>query len=213
MVNRPAGGARSQKWERSDYDFYREPAWLIEQIFDEISFGTSDAPDLIYDPCCGTGNILDVAKRRGHPTIGGDVVDRSPRHRFNRGNILINQPIPTAPPGRSISVVCNPPYSYEPDIAERVIRRVLEKVPVRRAVFTLPIAFLCGQERWRFFTQDFNPSHVLICSQRPTMPPGNLIHEMSTPFEGGMQDYAVVCYHGPKHRWRTEVRWLKPRPK
>lgn len=210
MTNRPAGGARSQRWERTQYDWYIEPRWLVEQVFDEISFG--DPKDLIYDPCCGSGNILDVAKSRGHPTIGGDVVDRNPRHRFNRGNILINQTIPTAPPGRSISVVCNPPYSYEADIAEKVIRRVLDRVPLRRAAFILPIAFLCGQERWKFFTT-ITPSQVLICSQRPTMPPGDKINEMSNPFEGGMQDYCVIVYTGPKHRHRTETRWLKPRVK
>ena len=196
-----------------DYDWYREPAWLVEQLFDEIDFGRPEARDLIYDPCCGAGTILDVAKARGHPTIGGDVVDRSPRHRFNRGNILLNQPIPSTPSGRLISVVCNPPYSYEPDIAEKVIRRVLEVVPTRRAAFILPLAFLAGQNRWRFFSRDFMPSHVLICSQRPTMPPGALIEQMTSPYEGGMQDYCIVVMSGPRHRWRTEMRWLQPRAK
>ena len=212
MSNRPAGGARSKRWERSDYDFYREPPWLAEQIFDELTFGERDALDLIYDPCCGTGNILDIAKQRGHPTIGGDIIDRHPRHRFSRGNILTNQTIPSAPPGRSISVVTNPPYSYEPDIAEKIIRRVLDVVPTRRAAFILPIAFLAGQNRWRFFSRDLRPSHVLICSQRPTMPPGNLIDEMVSPFEGGMADYVVLVWSHP-HKFRTECRWLQPRVK
>lgn len=212
MSNRPAGGARSKRWERSDYDWYREPSWLVEQIFDELSFGEAGALDLIYDPCCGMGNILNVAKERGHPTIGGDIVNRGARHRFNPGNILVNQHIPTAPPGRSISVVCNPPYSYETDIAEKVIRRVLDVVPIRRAAFILPIAFLAGQNRWRFFSRDLRPSHVLICSQRPTMPPGNMIDQMASPFEGGMADYCVIAYTFP-HKFRTELRWLEPRVK
>lgn len=209
MSNRPAGGARSKRWPKQEYDWFCEPRWLAEQIFDEISFGDPGAPDLIFDPCCGTGNILDVAKARGHPTIGGDIIDRHPKHRFNRGNILINQPIPSAPPGRSISVVTNPPYSYEQDVAEKVIRRVLDVVPIRRAAFILPIAFLAGQNRWRFFARDLRPSHVLICSQRPTMPPGALIDEMPKPFDGGMADYCVIVYSFP-HKWRTETRWLEP---
>ena len=213
MSNRPAGGARSKRWERSDYDFYREEPWVAQQIFDELSFGEPGNLDLIYDCCCGTGNILNVAKERGHPTIGGDIIDRDPRHRFNRGNILTNQHIPTVPPGRSISVITNPPFSYEPDIAEKIIRRVIEIVPFRRAVFILPIAFLAGQGRQRFFAKDFRPSHVLIYSQRPTMPPGNLIHEMANPFSGGMQDFCAIAYTGPKHQWRTELRWLQPTSK
>ena len=213
MVNRPSGGARSQKWERSDYDFYREEPWVAEAIFDAIDFGERDQLNLIYDPCCGTGNILDVAKSRGHPTVGGDIVDRHPRHRFNRGNILSNQCIPTAPPGRSISVVTNPPFSYEDGIAEKIIRRVLESVPVYRAVFILPIAYLSSSSRWAFFARDIRPSHVFIYSQRPTMPPGNLIETMASPFTGGMSDYCAVAYTGPKHKWRTECRWLEPRTK
>ena len=54
--------------------------------------GVDFGDDLIYDPCCGGGNILDVAKRYGHPTIGSDVIDRNPRHKFMRGNILTQIP-------------------------------------------------------------------------------------------------------------------------
>ena len=209
MTNRPAGGARSKRWERAPYDWYIEPSWVVEQLFDELSFGPKGHLDMIYDPCCGTGNILNVAKRRGHPTIGGDVVDRKPAHRFTPGNILKNQHIPSAPQGCAISVVCNPPYSYEPDIAEKIIRHVLEYVPIHRAAFVLPIAFMCGQNRWGFFSEDFRPSHTLICSQRPTMPPGAMIHEMANPFEGGMQDYVWLVWTFP-HKWKTETRWLRP---
>jgi hypothetical protein len=210
MVNRPAGGARSEKWERADYDWYKEPRQANRQIFDRISFGPSDNLDLIYDPCCGSGWILDEAKDRGHPTLGSDIIDRHPRHHFFRGNILQMTKPPKAPPGRSISVVCNPPYSYETDIAEKVIRKVLETVPARKSVFIVPIAFLAGQNRWAFFERDFKPSHVAYYSQRHTMPPGKLIPTMAKPFEGGMQDYVVLIYTGPRHQWRTESIWLKP---
>lgn len=204
MTNRPAGGDRSKKWERADYDWYRELPMVVEQIMDAIDFGD----DLIWDPCCGAGNTLDVAKRRGHPTIGSDIVDRLARHRFFRANILRLSKAPTPPDDRALSVVCNPPYSYIPDVAECVIRAVCA-LPVRRAAFIVPLAFLAGEDRHRFFTRDLRPSHTAIYSQRHTMPPGHLIEQMEKPYQGGMQDYCCLIYTRP-HRFRTETIWLKP---
>ena len=209
MVNRPAGGARSAKWERSDYDFYKEPRLANQQLFDRISFGEPDALDLIWDPTCGSGWVLDEAKKRGHPTIGSDIIDRAPRHKFFRGNVLGLTKWPKPPAGRSLSVVCNPPYSYEDDIAEKIIRKVLTTFPIRRAAFILPIAFLAGQNRWAFFERDFKPSHTGIYSQRHTMPPGKMIDEMANPFKGGMADYCVLVYTYP-HQWKTQTIWFKP---
>lgn len=209
MTNRPAGGARSKRWEKAPEDWYREPSWCNEMIFDALDFGAADNLDVIYDPCCGAGATLDVAKARGHMTIGSDVIDRNPRHKFFRGNFLQITSIPKPPPGKAISLLCNPPYSYQPDICEKVMRRSMD-MPFRRAVFIVPIAFLNGQSRWQFFMQEFNPTHVLIYSRRPTMPPGHLIEEMASAYEGGMQDYCAISFSGPRHKWRTELRWLKP---
>lgn len=210
MVNRPAGGPRSEKWERADYDWYKEPRLANRQIFERFTFGEPGALDLIWDPCAGSGWVLDEAKSRGHPTIASDIIDRHPAHKFFRQNILMATRWPKAPDGRSLSVVTNPPYSYEDDIAEKIIRKILTTFPIRRAVFILPIAFLAGQDRWSFFERDFKPSHVGIYSQRHTMPPGHKIPEMTKPFEGGMQDYCVLVYTGSRHQWRTETVWLKP---
>ena len=213
MANRPAGGARSQRGPRDPHDWYKEPRAANRQLFDAVEryfpMETDGVKDLIYDPCCGSGWVLDEAKERGYPTLGSDIVDRKPRHNFKRGNVLMMQNAPKPPPGRSLSVVSNPPYSYEDDIAEKIIRRVCA-MPIRRAVFILPIAFLAGQDRHRFFVKDVRPSHVGIYSQRHTMPPGAHIHEMAKPFEGGMQDYCILVYTGPRHNWRTETIWLKP---
>lgn len=207
MVNRPAGGARSKKWDRAPYDWYCESPRVVEQLMQGIDFGD----DLIWDPCCGRGNVLDVAKRYGHPTIGSDVIDRHPRHKFMRGNILTQIPRMPVADGRQTSVICNPPYSYEPDIAELIIATILERFNVRRAAFIVPIAFLASQDRWarNRFAGQWNPSHVAIYRERHTMPPGHLMDTMPNAFEGGMADYAALVFTRP-HRWRTETIWLSP---
>lgn len=211
MGNRPAGGDRSKRWERAPFDWYRESPRVVEQLFHGLSgAGCGFDDDLIWDPCCGKGNVLDVARRYGHPTFGSDIVDRHPRHRFQRGSILNGvSKMPTVE-GRQTSVISNPPYSYEPEIAERIIIRILEAFAVRRAAFILPIAFLASQERWtktRLLAR--RPSHVGIFRERHTMPPGHLIDEMARPYEGGMADYCVLVFTRP-HRFRTELIWLPP---
>lgn len=215
MVNRPAGGPRSEKYERAPYDWYCESSKVVEQLFAGLGpgfFVSASGPDLIWDPCCGRGNVLDVAKRWGHRTVGSDVVDRCPKHRFFRANALI-QTKPPAAPGCELSIVSNTPYHYEPNIAERIIAHLLETFCPRRAAFILPIAFLAGQERWRGgrFAGRFRPSHVGIYRERHTMPPGHLIETMPRPFEGGMADYCVLAFT-PPHRWRTETVWLPTGP-
>lgn len=217
MVNRPAGGARSKKWDRAPYDWYCESPRVVEQLIHGLAragahFAAEDgSKDLIWDPCCGRGNILDVAARYGHPTVGSDVINRNPRHRFIRGNVLTQIPRVPSYAGRETSIISNTPYSYEPDIAERIITCVLERFPVRRAAFIVPIAFLASQDRWNGnkFAGRWKPSHTCIYRERHTMPPGHLMETMPSPFEGGMADYAAVVFTRP-HRWRTETVWLSP---
>jgi hypothetical protein len=213
MVNRPAGGARSERYEREPYDWYCEDTRPVDQLMGAIDF----EDDLIYDPSCGRGNILDVAKRRGHQTIGSDIIRRtcpvqgSPvdaRHKFVRGNFLLLSRAPVVA-GLGFSIINNPPYSYQPDICEKFIRKALT-LPLRRAAFLVPIAFLNSNDRWAFFQRDFRPSHVAILSERPSMPPGSKITPY-TEFKGGMQDYVWIIYTaGNGHRWRTETIWLRP---
>lgn len=211
MVNRPAGKNTAKRWDRAPYDWYCESPRVVEQLMHGVDFTTEAGPDLIWDPCCGRGNILDVAKRYGHPTIGSDVIDRHPRHKFIRGNVLSQIPRMPVYDGRPTSIICNPPYSYEPDIAERIISTCLERFNLRRAAFIVPIAFLASQDRWKAnkFAGQWKPSHTCIYRERHTMPPGHLMETMESPFEGGMADYAAVVFTRP-HRWRTETVWLSP---
>lgn len=210
MVNRPAGGPRSKQWERAPYDWYCESPRVVEQLVHGLDrHGVSFDDDLIWDPCCGRGNVLDVMKAYGHFTHGSDVVDRHARHAFTRGNVLQLSRLPTLP-GRATSIMSNTPYSYEPDIAERVISHCLDTFPARRFAFILPIAFLASQDRWQASRLlKHRPSHVCFYRERHTMPPGHLIDQMESPFQGGMADYCAVVWTRP-HRWRTEAIWLPP---
>lgn len=216
MVNRPAGGARSKRHEREPYDWYCDSPREVRQIMRD---GRIDLDgDLIYDPSCGRGNILDVAAAHGHATLGSDLFDRrcpiaespaSARHDWFRADFLKSTP-PRALRGRPFSIFNNPPYSYQTDICERFIAHALEHYPARWSIFLVPIAFLASEDRWAFFERAYKPAKVAIFSQRPSMPPGSKVTRY-TDFKGGMQDYIALAYRsGNGHRWRTETIWIRP---
>jgi len=204
VVNRPGFKV---EYERAPYDWYREGPRAVEQILGEIDFGD----DLIFDPCCGAGNVLDVAKRWGHPTIGSDIIDRYPKHRFIRANVLTQMAAMPSWPGRATSIISNIPFNYETDIGERIISHCLDRYPARRFAFIVPIAFLAGQNRWARLRAPGRPrpSHTLIYTERHTMPPGHMIDQMETPYSGGTADYAVLVWTHP-HRFKCETIWLAP---
>lgn len=204
MAKRSA--SKGKKPERAPLDWYKEHPRAVEQLFHAINFGT----DVIWDGCCGSGNILDVARHYGHPTFGSDLADRRPDHPMVVSDILKTHRLPfKMPEGRALSYVSNPPYGYVKDIAEHIIRHVLTTFNPRRAAFMVPIAFLASHGRHRLFTRDFRPSHVCIHSDRQTCPPGHLIDQMDSPYDGGMEDYVWIVFTRP-HRWRTETVWLTP---
>lgn len=210
MVNRPAGGDRSKKWERAPHDWYRESPRVVEQLVHGLArHGAPFGDDLIWDPCCGAGNVLDVMRRYGHLTHGSDLIDRQPDHPFEHRNVFQISAMPRRP-GHETSLISNTPYSCEDEIAERIMSHVLDRYPVRVAAFIVPIAFLASQDRWgaRRLLR-WRPSHVCFYRERHTMPPGHLIDQMARPYDGGMADYAAVVFTRP-HRWRTEALWLPP---
>lgn len=206
VTNRPAGGARSKRWDRAPYDWYREPRWLADQIFEQI-----DLPrGTVYDPCCGIGNILDAAKAAGFDTLGSDLVRRGARHPFAIGNAARLKRLPLVPGG--LSIVSNPPFNYEDGILQRIIEHLcLELYGWDRAVFIVPLAFLAAQERYVFFSRRLRPWRVWICSERPSMPPGRDVEQMGgDAFRGGMQDYCLLEYKPGRHTGPS-LEFLRPR--
>src|SRR3546814_13422241 len=98
--------------------------------------------------------------------------------------------------GRQTSVICNPPFSYEPDIAELIIATIIERFNVRRAAFIVPIAFLNSQERrtGNKFSGRGKQSTTAIYRDRPPMHPGTLLNAMATPLTARMADNSAVIF-------------------
>jgi hypothetical protein len=197
-----------KKFEADPSQWYIEPEFSDRQLFQNLDFGGS----LIWDPSCGKGTVLDAAKARGYQTVGSDVVDRHPRHRFFRANFLTQTRFPK-PEDRPLSIVCNPPYGTVDGVrfmANRFVKKALADVDFYRAAFLVPIEFNCGQERFFEIYSKRAPSHVLFCCQRPSMPPGTVLAEHGEAARGGgMADYCWIVWTrgGP---YRTETIYMRP---
>lgn len=198
---------QGEAYEDADHGWYKEPRSCVEQLFDAVDFGDS----VIWDCCAGSGNILDVAKDRGHSTIASDIVDRHPRHPFYRSNFLMAEKWPNTR-GKPLSIVSNPPFNTPPGSGLNIIMRAIERVPFQQAAFIMPLEFLCGQERHATLFSKHPPAIIAYCSQRPSMPPGKEIEAMGDKaFKGGKADFAWLVWinaekgvtYTPRSIWLT----------
>lgn len=207
MTKRLNGTAtKDAAYPRDPNGWYVEPESAVDQLFDAIEF-----EGMIWDPSCGRGTILDVARRRGFATMGSDIVDRfrPGRHQFYKGDFLRL----SGPPMLVHSIVNNPPYNEpSPMIAERFVEKALALGGWHRAAFLVPLEFQCGQTRFdKFFRRpETRPSHVISLCERPSMPPGQALEERGESCRGGgMADYCWIVWTsgGP---YRTEHLFAKP---
>lgn len=194
---------QSEKYAQDEHGWYREPPDCVEALFRAIDFRCA----LIWDCCCGVGNILDVAKAAGYPTIGSDIVDRHAKHKFFRSNFLTANVWPRAD---TLSLVFNPPYNAPSGSTEEFIAKAFLDIPFDRMAVLVPSNFLFGQMRRDKIYSKHRPSHVLFLSKRPSMPPGVEVERLAQTgddFRGGKQDFAWLVFTsgGP---YRTEAIWL-----
>lgn len=194
---------QSTGYAQDQHGWYREPPSCVEALFRAIDFEGST----IWDPCCGTGNTLDVAKAAGLATIGSDIVDRHPRHSFYRSNFLTASLHPRAD---RLSIVMNPPYNAPTGTTEGFVHKAFDLVPFHRMAVLVPQNFLFGQARHDELFAKRAPSHVLFLSKRPSMPPGTEVERLAATgddFKGGKVDFVWLVWSagGP---YRTEARWL-----
>lgn len=135
--------------ERSAQDFYREPAWAVEALLNAERF-----VGLVWDPACGTGNILKACRRREMLTVGSDIVDRGYDDFAGMYNFATQT---DALVDRVDNIICNPPF----ELAETFIKNGLGWA-------TSKVAML---RRWAL--EEAPLSRVYVFASRVSMPPGD----------------------------------------
>lgn len=195
----------SSLWEREAHDWYQEPRWCSERLFEEEVFRGN-----ICDPACGGGNILESAFNLGFRVWGGDLVKRSDWCQGG-GDFLANEWGSKFPWPLVDNIVCNPPFRLCDDrktgthpFVEKCLARATRKVAL-----LLPANWIQGEKRSRWLER--TPlRRVWFIAPRPSMPPGHVIAAGMKP-GNGTTDYAWFVwqqdYDGP-----AEIRWLRRSP-
>lgn len=171
-------------WDRVDNEWYVEPSWVAERLFEEIEFkGT------VYDPCCGMGRIPLAAMKCGLRALGSDLVhrgwDSTPQnfadHRTKHSNI-----------------VCNPPFKIAREFALHALECSRDKVAI-----IFPTARLNAAGSWLRMTP---LSKILLLTPRPSMPPGKYILAGKKP-GGGKVDFCWLIFE-QGYRGKAATDWL-----
>lgn len=214
-----------RKAKRQPYDWYVDEIWCARQLRDALGgFALEREEGLaIWDPCAGFGNTVQAAWEIGFPIHLGDIVNRVDWSAFE-GEPYLWQPTFKAADFREVreapetcSIIFNPPYSYENGILEQFVRHALT-LATRRVCALVPSKWLspgkdvkAWSNRSRLFREDHPPQAVLHMSERPSMPPGDMIAAMGNrAFRGGMTDYCWIVWDVKRPTLPNETRviWL-----
>lgn len=188
----PLRKRESHLWARDPGDWYVEPRWCSERLFEQIPFVQE-----VIDPACGMGRIVESARAAGHCAEGWDLVDRGfPRTKvrdfLGRDEKIAN-------------IICNPPFG----IAQEFVEHALELARYQVCML-LPANWIQGDRRSRWLAR--TPlSRVLFITPRPSMPPGRLVADGVEP-GNGTTDYAWFCWVRHATPGLPTVGWLRRDP-
>lgn len=103
----------------SGCDTYETPGESLDMILAYLN----PATDFIWEPFVGTGHSTNHMRSKGFEVTNGAPDD------------FFDQPLPVAPPGKSVILVSNPPYSTKQKIFERIVT-----LGLHRCALLLPAA-------------------------------------------------------------------------
>lgn len=172
----------------------------------------------IWDPSCGFGNTVQ-SLFGAFPIYLSDVVNNVDFSHFDweregcaRPEFFHADFVEAREAPARCTIICNPPYSYKKGILEAFVRNAL-KLASGRVCMVVPNKWLASQVRYSLFAKDAPPAFILHLTQRPSMPPGDMIAAMgSKAFRGGMIDYCWVVWdvRAPTAPGETRTIWLPP---
>lgn len=186
-----AGNARSSGYSPAESEWYVESAYCVDQLLDAEPLNGGG----VFDPACGSGNVVRRCRARGILADGADLEDRAggefPQQDFLRAGGVDCRGM--------ANIVCNPPFS----LAVRFAKRALQEVP-GKVVMLGRLAWLEGQERRTFFIETAL-SHVWVHSSRVSMPPGG----MAVKATGGSTPYAWFVWRRTPPPAHPTLWWLR----
>lgn len=173
MPRGPLRKRESYLWKRDPLDWYVEPDWCSQRLFDLVEF-----EGLIWDCCAGTGRIAEAARAAGYDARASDIEPRGHPVNFLDIKVCFAMTEPCV-----ANIVSNPPYKLALEVTQFALKVALFKV----AMF-LPANWVQGEKRSRWL-ESTPLRQVLFVCPRPSCPPGDIIRQGVVP-GNGTTDYA-----------------------
>jgi len=204
----------SSKKPRHPWDWYVEEQWVTHALADMIHLESHVA---YLDPFCGGGNIPTALLDRGLRAFGTDKFARVGHNAtfFLGEHDFLGPQRHLMEMEQALSIVMNPPFSYQDGalvrgLSLRIVRRALE-MATHKVCALVPLKWLSSIERYAFFTE--TKPQILVFSERPSMPPGDMIAELGEDaWKRGKVDYMWLVWD--KQRPNIEFAptlWIPPR--
>ena len=208
---------RTRPTSRHPLDWCVEEGWEWDMVVRQIGTEPEASEDVAFwDPAAGFGHS--ASRLQGWfkgPFYLSDLVENVAYEDFDVRPTYFNADFleALAPPAPRCSIFFNPPYSYRKGIGEAFVRRALQ-LATHRVVALFPLKWLYGGKvRGRMFRRDHPPQQVLVFTQRPSMPPGDMIPALERAgkaYKGGQIDYCALVWdvREPTAPGETRIIWL-----
>lgn len=184
---------QSHLWERDEFDWYVEPRECSLALFRHENFFGK-----VWDPACGSGRIIEIAKYCGIEAVGSDIVTRS---EYCEREIDFLGGVASYPD--FLNIVMNPPFKH----AEEFVRKAIDIAPASGKIAAiLPIVWLAGFSSKRNWLPLSPLRKVFPISPRPSMPPGAVIRAGERPGNGTKDFCWLVWEKG--YSGKAEVEFL-----
>ena len=195
-----AGGAevrekKAKIWERDEHDFYVEERRASQALFAAERF-----VGRVWDPACGSGQIIKSAAEAGYSTLASDIVCRSPE-------VVVSDFINSDFGADVPNIVTNPPF-FRGRGTEAFIRKALSIADGKVAIFA-SIKFLAGAQRANGLFAEHCPHRIWIITPRVSCPPGEWL-AAGNKAGGGTDDWCWLVWSlcDPKPLY-PQLGWLR----
>lgn len=186
-ASRIAGNPRGSGYKRAALDWYVEPQSATRALLNVEQFEGE-----IYDPACGSGNIIRACRDHGLAAVGTDIACRWIGANEERDFLNPDyEPI-------ADNIICNPPFGISLDFAKKALQVATHKV-----AFIQRLCWLEGQKRAAFLER--SPlARIHVFRNRICMPPGE---KKDLPAKGGFIAYAWFVWD-KSHTGPATVHWI-----
>lgn len=180
--------SQANRGQRRESDTYSTPHSMVWQLI-EYYQGFNYANSIVYDPCCGNGNVLKALEDYNIASYGTDII---------QGDDFLKKEREDENPDL---IITNPPFSWWAEFITKA-----KEIVNQGFAFLGKIDFLTGIKRYEseiYYSGKFKLSDLLIFVRKP-----DLRHEIRADgkYSTGIDGYAWYIFkqhirHPPRIDW------------